>query len=77
MRDAKVERILDAQDRRLVDLYDVRVTVDGPETPDAAAVADQLRGVIAEWEPEPQAIVIGPLGNRRQRRAAARQRRRA
>lgn len=75
MRDAHVERILAAEDRRLLDLYDVRVTIDGPETPEATQAADQLRTMIAAIPPEPDLLVVGPKRNRRERRAdAARQR---
>lgn len=65
-----------ARDRVLLNLMGVSVTVDGPETPAVADVADQLRGMIAEWDPGPVRM-FGPTGNRRQRRAdASRQRRR-
>ena len=75
MRDAHVERILAAEDRRLLDLYDVRVTMDGPETPDVAQVADQLRTMIAGIAPTPEFLVVGPKRNRAaRRRDAARQR---
>ena len=64
-----------ARDRAMLDLYDVRVTVDGPKTPDTAQVAEQLRDMIAETVSEPMPMVIGPRGNRRHRRAeVARQR---
>lgn len=64
-------RVLTAQDRRLLDLYDVRVTVDGPETLDAAAIADELRAMIAGIEPEPEAYLVTPRPSRHERRRAA------
>ena len=62
----------------MLDLLDVRVTVDGPETPAIVDVAEQLRAMIAETVSEPThlPLVVGPPGNRRQRRAAASRERR-
>ena len=74
---ALVARMVAVKERQMLDLYDVRVTVDGPETPAIVDVAGQLRTMIAEAVPEPQAIVVGPRGNRRQRRAAAARRKTA
>ena len=56
---------------------DVTITADGPGagSPEVSAVMAQIRDLIAP--PEPVPLVIGPQGNRRQRRAAARQGRRA
>ena len=73
---ALVARMIAAKERALLDLYDVRVTVDGPETPAVADVAEQLRSMIAEAVPEPMPLAVGPHGNRRQRRAAAARQRR-
>ncbi|WP_237481329.1 hypothetical protein [Lichenibacterium dinghuense] len=71
-----VARMIAAKERAMLDLMDVTVTVDGPETPAVADVAEQLRAMLAETDPGP-VLMVGPPGNRRQRRAAARNRRRA
>ena len=68
------DRMVAAKERQMLDLCDVRVTVDGPETPAVADVADQLRAMIAEMDPGPF-LMFGPSGNRRQRRADAARRR--
>ena len=75
---ALVAQMVAAKERQMLDLLDVRVTVDGSTTPAVADVADQLRSMIAEAVTEPRALVVRPRGNRHQRRAqAARQRGRA
>ena len=66
------DRILTAQERRFLNLYGVKVTSDGPATPETTQVLDQLRMMIAGIEPEPEVLVVGPRRNRQQRRADAR-----
>lgn len=69
------DRILTAQERRFLSLYDVTVTSDGPATPETTQVLDQLRTMIAGSYHEPEVLVVEPTRNRRQRRADAAQRR--